>query len=395
MRRTADISIDFKRSTYQAIFEGLPLPAVLLDEQLRVMLANPAIAEMFGLPPDRLVGISVLSLIPHQNLGSFLLDFGTNQIKVLEIQPPTKPGETLTTLKITAVRLGPWSEPAESRASSQARTVPRDLRLILIENVTQKLMLEQQLVQAEKLAGMGQLAAGIAHELANPLTSMAANLLFIRESLAASSTGEVAEALDITVEKLNDMRQLLSTISNFARPRERKYEVFDINQVVRRSATFIARDAERRRIQLSILLAPFVIHCQIDRRLINHVLLNLFKNSMEAMPKGGRLEVRTEQQASVNGSIAIIEVTDTGIGIDETDLQRVFRPLYSTKPHGMGLGLPFCRKVVEEHAGEIHVTSCIGVGTAITLKLPVYQEVAGRTRDSHEGPNRFPYGFDH
>lgn len=381
--------MEFESSTYRTIFEWLPVSVALLDEQLRVMLANRATSEMFGLPPEQLTGLSILSLIPHPNLAGFLLDSGRNRRTVLEVQPPTPPDEPAITLKITAV---PVDSPQSSRRPP-ART--RQLRLVLIENVTQKLVLEQQLVQAEKLAGMGQLATGIAHELGNPLASINANLLFLRDSVATSCPAEVAEALDTTVEKLNDMRQLLSTISNFARPPERKYEVVDLNQVVRRSATFIAKEAERRRIQVNALLTPFVIPCRIDRRLINQVLLNLFKNAMEAMPKGGRLEVRTDHQSSMeDGGTAIIEVADTGMGIAATDIQKVFRPLYSTKPHGMGLGLPFCRQVVDEHSGEIQVTSHTG-GTTVTLKLPAYQEATGRTSENHEGPNRFTYGFNH
>ena len=381
---------------YRTIFEWLPLPVVLLDEQLRIMLANLASADTFGLPPDQLLGLSILSLIPHPTLADSLLNFGGNQSKVLEIQPPTRLEQPPTTLKITAVRLGSRSTLPESRMTTAQNRV-RDLRLLLIENVTDKLMLEQQLVHAEKLAGMGQLAAGIVHELANPLTSMTSNLLFVKDCLAASFPDGVSEALDATVEKLSDMRQLLSTISSFARPRERKYEVLDLNQVIRRSTTFIAKDAERRRIHLTVSLAPFVIACHMDRRLINQVLLNILKNGMEAMPKGGRLEVRTEQQPPGvdDAETALIEVCDTGIGIDEIELQKVFRPLYSTKPHGMGLGLPFCRQVMEEHAGEIRIMSHRGLGTTVTLKLPVHQGASGRTTDSHERPNRFSRGFDH
>jgi signal transduction histidine kinase len=387
--------MQFEGSTYRTIFEWLPTPAVLLDEQLRVMLANRAASSTFGLPPDKLAGLSILSLIPHQTLADSLLNFGPAPSKTLEIQPPTRAGQPPSTLKITAVQLGVRAALPNSSTTTR-RTGTRDLRLLLIENVTDKIMLEEQLVHAEKVAGMGQLAAGIAHELANPLTSMASNLLFVRDSLASSTPGEVWEALDTTVEKLNDLQQLLSTISNFARRQERKYEVVDLNQVIRRSATFITRDAERRRIHLVVSLAPFIINCYIDRRLMNQVLLNLFKNAMEAMPRGGRLEIKTQQlPGNEDSGLAIVEVSDTGMGIAEIELQKIFRPLYSTKPQGMGLGLPFCRRVIEEHAGEIKIASQMGLGTTVTLKLPVHQEGTGRIRDSHEGPNRIPRDFDH
>jgi signal transduction histidine kinase len=126
-------------------------------------------------------------------------------------------------------------------------------------------------------------------------------------------------------------------------------------------------------------LANSLPSCCLDPWRVSQVLLNIFKNAIEAMPAGGRLSLRTGliTPISEREEAVMIEIQDTGVGIDESDLRKVFRPLYSTKPKGMGLGLPFCRQVVEEHGGEIHLTSQRGKGTTVSLMLPVHQEGMG------------------
>ena len=342
------------------------------------MLANDNISETFGIPAEKLIGRPVLSVVPHSKLGKFLLDCGESRSKVLELEVPSRAGRTAMTLKITAVRLG---AEAQWKKKSNAATITKrtgEAKLLLFENVTDRVILEQQFVQAEKVAGMSQLAASIAHELANPLTSITYNLNFVRDSLTSLSNREAEEALETTIERINEMRQLLSTLSGFVRHRQPKYEIADLHELIRRSIAFISKDAEHRRIQLTLSLAPAPLVCEMDQRTINQVLLNLLKNAMEAMPIGGTLAVKTQLRLPDRDhqETAIIEISDTGIGIEEAELRKIFRPLYSTKPHGMGLGLSFCRQIIEEHGGEIHLASRKGIGTTVALMLPLRQQDA-------------------
>jgi signal transduction histidine kinase len=126
-------------------------------------------------------------------------------------------------------------------------------------------------------------------------------------------------------------------------------------------------------------LAPTAAMCEIDVRLIKQVLLNLLKNAAEAMRDGGRIAVQTSRPAADadDGGVVVIEIADTGVGIAECDFRRVFRPLFSTKRGGAGLGLSFCRQAVEEHGGAIQITS-IGKdqGTTVCVSLPVRQPVS-------------------
>jgi signal transduction histidine kinase len=223
---------------------------------------------------------------------------------------------------------------------------------------------------------MAQLAAGILHEVSNPLVSIASNLLFVRGAMANSASSDVLQALDVSLEQVDLMRELLGTLSSLpARPSPR-YELADLHDVIRRCLTLIANEATHRSIRLGASFAPTAVFCEMDVRLIKQVLVNLLKNAMEAMPDGGCLDVRTRHEAPQDGEppAAIVEIADTGIGIAESDLRKVFRPLFSTKPRGAGLGLSFCRQTVEEHGGQIRLTSRgKGQGTLATVSLPIRQ----------------------
>jgi signal transduction histidine kinase len=284
-------------------------------------------------------------------------------------------GGAARTLKISAVRLPAWTA---ITATQRAETITsRPFGLLVLQDISDKAGIEELLLETEKQAALGQLAAGILHEVANPLTSIGSNLLFVRSALA-HSTDEVLQALNMSLEQLDQMRQLLGTLSGLPGRPPLKYELADLHDIVRRCVTFVAKDAERRRIRLAASFAPSIVACEMDVRSIKQVLLNLLKNAMEAMPEGGRLEVRTSYRppGPHEPAAVVIEVEDSGLGIAEADLRKIFRPLFSTKPRGAGLGLSFCRQAVEEHGGEIRLTSRgRSQGTLATVSLPVRQAI--------------------
>jgi signal transduction histidine kinase len=359
---------EFEKSTYQAIFQWLPLPVILLDEGFFIVLANPAAAELLHL---RKTGpLSFASVVRKKNAEDLIRDIGANQVKVVQIDVKGSLSRAPQTLKITARRL--------QSGGVQARSRVQEFKLLIIQEVTCEVILQEQLVEVERLAGMGQLAAGIAHELANPLASIASNLLYLRNNLPARQNGALREAVETTAERVDDMRDLLTTLSSFTRQRHPRYEVADLHDLIRRTLAFIAREAESRHIQIMVSFTPFGLLCHIDLRMMKQALLNLLKNAMEAMPGGGRLEIRTEhiEAADDEPAFARIDVKDSGVGISETDLRKVFRPLYSTRPRGTGLGLPFCRQVIEEHGGGICISSHKGSGTTVTFTIPIHEQLS-------------------
>lgn len=362
--------MEFEGSTYRAIFTWLPVAVVLLDDALKIVSANYAAAQLLRLRKDA-VGQTFSSVIRQKGIAELLRDFGGKQTKVIEISLPGRRFQSPLNLRITMRRV--VKRPRATSIERGVRASIQEYRLLVLEETTAKVEMQEQLVQAEKLAGMAQLARGIAHEIANPLTSIASNLVFVRERLNGDEAS--LRALDATAERLDDMRQLLRTLSGFTRPAQPRYEIADVHQLVRGAVNFIARDAETRRIQVAVSFAPAELECEIDVRIVKQVLLNLFKNAMEAMPDGGRLEIKTRigPLNQKDPPVAIIEIADTGVGICDDDLRKVFRPLYSTKPTGAGLGLSFCRQAIEEHGGEVRLTSRPGSGTTVTLSIPIHQ----------------------
>ncbi len=335
---------------------------------MHVVLANRAAGMLFRLAPERLRGILLSRLIPYPALADWLREFGVRRTKMIETTVPAKGrGGVPRTLKITAVRMA-----ATMRTRRAARAL-REFRLLLIEDITDRAILEAQIVETEKQAAMGQLAAGLLHEVRNPVASLGANLQFVHDKLARGADREVVQALAISVEQLDQMRQLLGSLSGLPRTPAPEYTRADLHALVRQCVRFVAKEAERRGIELTATFAPFAIDCEIDVRMIKQVLLNLLMNAMEAMPQGGRLEVRTSYRAESGDApaAALIDVADTGVGISEAHLRMVFRPLFSTKPHGAGLGLSFCRQVVEGHGGEIRLASRgKDRGTIASVSLP-------------------------
>lgn len=341
----------------------MPQAVVLLDDDLRVVLANREAAAVFHRTPEHLYGVPINTLVSQATLPALLRNVGARPVTI-----ETARSETARTLKMNAVRL--------ALRFRNTGIGTRGFILLLIEDISEKAALEQQLVETEKQAAMGQLAAGLLHEIANPLTGIGSNLLFVRGALPDQTPPAVRQALDVSLEQVGQMRQLLGTLSGFPRRPALCYERADLHEVLHICLAFVARDAERRLIDLVEEFTPSRLECEIDVRMIKQVVLNVLKNAMEAMPYGGTIEIRTSHRGgdALRPPVAVVEIADSGLGIAEADLRKVFRPLFSTKARGAGLGLSFCRQTVEEHGGEIQVRSGgERQGTVVTFAVPVRQ----------------------
>jgi two-component system, sporulation sensor kinase E len=342
----------------------MPQAVLLLDAELRVAFANRAAGMMFRSFSHRLVGHAITAIVKHPNLEHLLSDL-SERPRVIELSMPAANRRGELRLKIKATRL--------LRADGHGM-----FTLLTIDNISDTAELELLLVETEKQAAMGQLAAGILHEVANPLTSLGSNLIYVRGALSQLDNAEIGTALDVSLEQLDQMRQLLGTLSGLPGRAAPRYETADVHELVRRCVTFVAKDAERRHVALGVHFAAATLTCELDARLIKQVLLNLLKNAMEAMPHGGRVDVTTRATPDERAPDSVtIEIADSGVGIPESDLRKVFRPLFSTKARGAGLGLSFCRQAVEEHGGEIRLNSRgKGHGTVVVVTLPVRQTIS-------------------
>ena len=225
----------------------------------------------------------------------------------------------------------------------------------------------QQLWQAAKLATMGELAASIAHELNNPLTTI---ILRVESLLARIPTGSPEQqSLGIIEQELERMASLVTNLLDFSRCRAAQISSVDVGQEIDTTLELNQYHLRNHRVEVQREFAADLPLVQADRQQLRQVFLNLFTNAVDAMPQGGVLSIRAYP---LEQGIAI-EIADTGSGITPENLDQVMKPFFTTKPEGKGtgLGLAICRRVVEEHGGKIRLESQVGQGTTVFLTLPV------------------------
>ena len=225
----------------------------------------------------------------------------------------------------------------------------------------------------EQLVELGQLAGGLAHEIKNPLSTINLNLNLLAEDIAGygdEAHRRCQRRLISVQEEATRLRDILEDFLRFAGKYELQLATVDLRRLVGELADFFAPQAEAARIVMRTTLPPGPVRSRVDENLIKQALLNLMINATQAMAEGGELIIRLAEQKGR----AIIEVIDTGPGIDPADLERIFQVYYSTKKHGSGLGLPTTRRIVREHEGTIHVQSERGMGTRFVISLPIARE---------------------
>jgi signal transduction histidine kinase len=241
------------------------------------------------------------------------------------------------------------------------------LLLELVADVTEQEQMRRRLREAERLAEAGELAAGVAHEIRNPLAAIvnATTLLRDPDALTADERAETLDAVRTEARRLN---RILSDFLLFARPREPQRRPCDLGQVVDRVAALIRDDAERAaRVSLDVSMDRSLPPFAFDPDQLTQVLWNVALNGVEAMDGRGRLSLRVQR---ADGEVRIA-VSDTGRGIPTEERPRIFQPFYSHKPGGSGLGLTIAQRIVTAHGGRIDLDSAPGAGTRVTIALPL------------------------
>lgn len=229
-----------------------------------------------------------------------------------------------------------------------------------------KQVTRQQVGRAEKLASIGRLAAGVAHEINNPLTGVLTFAHLLRQKPTMSD--EDRQDLDLIIHETTRAAEIVRGLLDFARERPTLMEPLDVNDVVRRTVRLIANQKKFERITIEEVLQGDLPEVCGDMNQLQQVLLNLALNACVAMPDGGRLTIRTTTE---DGKV-VLRVSDTGCGIKEELLERIFEPFFTTQPvgKGTGLGLSVTYGIVEQHGGSIDVRSQEGQGSTFTICLP-------------------------
>ncbi len=237
--------------------------------------------------------------------------------------------------------------------------------LLMIQDLSQVKNLEEDLRRSERLAALGKMAAGVAHELRNPLSSIKGLALVLRSK--SCNENHDREAADILVQEVERLNRSISELLDYARPQKLQKNKVDIQKLLKKAVSLLSMDAEASGVQMVTDFPEVLPMLNADEDKLNQVFLNLFLNSIQAMTGGGTLTVSTEK--TDEESIKVV-VTDTGCGISAENISRVFDPYFTTKPEGTGLGMAMSAKIVEEHGGSITFESEEGKGASVIVEIP-------------------------
>jgi signal transduction histidine kinase len=229
-----------------------------------------------------------------------------------------------------------------------------------------------QMSRAEHFATLGELATGLAHEIRNPLAGIAGVIEIVGRDLPASSPAR-AVVKDVR-EEIAQINRILTDLLGTARPRASEMRPSDLNTTVEHAVMLARQQVLSKPIKIDFTPAADLLEVEHDSDQVHQVLLNLLLNSVQAIEGSGL--VRVAVFAKEGGDDAVITVSDTGRGIPPEHLPNIFRPFYTTKGNGTGLGLSLARRIVEEHHGRIEVESSSGKGTTFSVTLPVRQRAA-------------------
>jgi len=227
--------------------------------------------------------------------------------------------------------------------------------------------LEDQLIQSEKMAAIGQLAAGIAHEIRNPL-AIIMNALYDLAEIVDGGNAEVREDLRIAKEEMDRVQTIINSLLEFSRDSGATVETVDINDLLRKTLLLMNKYLQNSDVRVVTELGD-IGPCPANQNALRQIFLNLITNAVQAMPHGGELSVRTSLASDRR---VRLEFTDTGIGIPPEQLNDIFNPFFTTKSpgQGTGLGLSVVHSVVRRYHGDINVRSAPNVGTTFTIELP-------------------------
>ncbi|GIW82895.1 MAG: hypothetical protein KatS3mg105_4702 [Gemmatales bacterium] len=372
----------------QGIFESALSALVSIDEEQRILLANPAAEKVFGKAASELVGLSLYDLMPkrlheaHAKRMRTFFDSGEQELRI---------GKTA---KATCLRADGQEFPAEMFITAN-RTGSRRLFTVVIRDLTDEMRMDETARQSQKLEAIGRLAGGVAHDFNNLLTVIIgySDMLFRNQELPESARHMIKEIREASNRAATLTRQLLA----FSRSDLQKFETIDLNAVVRDVHKMLSRLIGED-IQLIVALEEGVKPIKADRGQIEQVLVNLAVNSRDAMPDGGKLTIETKNvvlsgdspiDGLAPGNYVLLSISDTGVGMDAETQERIFEPFFTTKEpgRGTGLGLSTVYGIVKQSGGAIKVHSEPNRGTTFEIYFPPQRSV---TRTLRRDSSIFP-----
>lgn len=243
----------------------------------------------------------------------------------------------------------------------------------IARDVSEQRALTDRMVQADKMVLLGQLSAGVAHEIRNPLAAINLNLQVLQRKAAPDSIE--ATYLHTAMQGVERIAKIVDATLNFARPAITSPQSENVNQIIRSSLELVSSTFGRKTIGISLSLADGLPPISLDYKQIQQVFINLFTNAADAIRAKGEISIQSYRELITRrgDQFVVVAISDSGIGISEEDMTKIFDPFFTRKAEGTGLGLPITQRIIHQHGGSIDVESTVGKGTTFYVKLPVVQ----------------------
>lgn len=348
-----------ERGLLEEIFNTLQEGVLVITLDGEIDYANDAAHRLIGLGEDELAGQTLWRLIPglRPSLGGALEDDTAAALPVVARE------FELTYPEPRTVRL--YMVPFRGEARGDARRFA-----VILTDVTRDKRATAQQLEDERTSSILLLAAGVAHELGNPLNSLTIHLQLIERKLkklkASKETESLAESVNVCRAEVARLDGIIGNFLDAIRPQPPDLAELDLAEVLTEVLRFQQREFADRRIAVEVEALADLPPVMADRNQLKQVFFNITKNALDAMEPGGRLKIR----ARADDESVHLLFGDSGSGIKQEDLVRLFQPYHTTKPGGHGLGLMIVQRILREHGGQVGIESKEGIGTVVTLQFP-------------------------
>jgi two-component system, sporulation sensor kinase E len=393
----------FLETVFNAIQEGI----IVTDSKRRITYLNDAACGVFGLEAgeaigkrldERIRGLDWESLTRSGGPVSHDMEIFYPQNRfinfyvvplVMEQREPTVAGGGDSGGLVAANHGGGRPGSSAFAKATADKPIPATAEevghVMILRDITESRRTAQQTIESERLNALRLLAAGVAHEIGNPLNSLHIHLQLMERSVQKLHDGEKAEleqSIDVARSEVNRLDSIVTQFLKAIRPSRPQLRPENVNTIVEESVRFFAPELQDREIVVEQELRSDLPLLQLDRDQMKQAFYNVIKNSVEAMHRHGTLRIRTD----LADTHVIVRFVDTGGGMSAENLSRVFEPYFTTKASGSGLGLLIVRRIVREHGGELSIESSQGEGLTLTIRLPFIDKrirmlEAGEARD--------------
>ena len=346
----------FLETIFNSIQEGI----IVTDSNGRITYLNDAACDLFGLDGENSIGKRLDERVRGLDWKSLSQTEGAVS-RDMEIFYPANRFINFYNVPLII----------ERRADGEQKKGDAEYvgHAMILRDITESRRSTQQTIESERFSALTLLAAGVAHEIGNPLNSLHIHLQLMErkiQKLDGKARSELQESIDVARSEITRLDSIVTQFLRAIRPSKPQLHPENINLIVEESVRFFAAEIKDRDIVVEQELRSDLPLLEVDRDQMKQVFYNVIKNSFEAMKRRGILRIRTDR----DDTHVMISFTDTGGGISAEDLSRVFEPYFTTKSSGSGLGLLIVRRIIREHGGELAMESSEGKGLTLTIRLP-------------------------